>query len=78
MLDDWRECCEVGKRGGGGRKPKGSLAGVGHGARPDMAGREPVLALQATQVYTTKVYTLINAIKGLDQYFHDQKINLDQ
>ena len=32
-----------GKRRGAGRKPKGRVAGVAHGSRPDVSGRDPVL-----------------------------------
>lgn len=37
---------------------------------------EPILALQATQAYTDQVYDLVRAIKKLDQYFYEQKIDL--
>ena len=43
-----------------------------------LVATEPVLALQATQVYTDKVYTLVKALKKIDQYFYDQNFKLDQ
>lgn len=39
---------------------------------------EPVLALQSTQVYTTKVLAMVGAVRKLGDYLAKQNIDLDQ
>jgi REP element-mobilizing transposase RayT len=69
-----------GRRRGAGRKPKGVVAGVEHGSRPELSGREPVLItlkarrevwnLRARRAMRALIPALLSARESLVRLVH--------